>query len=146
MDTSFLGKINEEFGQGKISASQQSGLVLAYIGDAVYDMIIRTYICAGKETKVNQLHRKAIKYVKAKAQSDIFQAVESKLTEEEIAVYRRGRNAKSATVPKNADLIDYRRATGFEALVGYLYLEKQYDRLIEIIKYGIAEIENEVHQ
>ncbi|WP_041701804.1 Mini-ribonuclease 3 [Gottschalkia acidurici] len=111
---------------------QLSPLQLAYIGDAVYELLVRTYILSKKNISVHHLHKEAIKYVKAKAQRDILFSIEENLTEEEWNVVKRGRNAKSGTVPKNADLQDYKYSTGFEALIGFLYLLKRYDRLDEI--------------
>lgn len=115
-------------------------LVLAYIGDAVYELAIREFLVAQGLSKVNQLHRTAVKYVKAGAQAKALFGLEGKLSETEMAVVRRGRNAKSATVPKGADVIDYRHATALEALIGYLYLKGQQERLQEIIKLAIEEI------
>ena len=109
-------------------------LQLAFVGDGVYEVFIRNYILNNnKELSTHKLHVEAIKYVKAHAQSEIIRRIESDLTEEEIYIYKRGRNTKSATVPKNADLAEYRAATGFEALVGYLYLINEIDRLNTIL-------------
>lgn len=109
-------------------------LQLALIGDGVYEIFIRNYILSENlGLSAHKIHVKAIQYVKAQAQSNIINALESELTEDELYIYKRGRNAKSATVPKNADVRDYRNATGFEALVGYLYLINDYDRLKEIL-------------
>lgn len=109
-------------------------LQLALIGDGVYEVFIRNYIlCENKGLSAHKIHVEAIKYVKAKAQSDIINALEEELKEDELYIYKRGRNAKSATVPKNANVRDYRNATGFEALVGYLYLTRQEDRLNEFL-------------
>ena len=116
-------------------ASQYSPLVLAYIGDAVYEVYVRARVIEEHpDMPAYKLHRLTVQYVKAHAQSDSVFFLENTLSEKELAVYKRGRNAKSATVPKNADLTEYRRATGFEALVGYLYLEKKKDRLNEIME------------
>lgn len=117
-----------EFPQKK--ASQYSPLVLAYIGDSIYEVYVRTRVIAeNPDMPAYKLHKQAIRYVKAQAQSNSIVELEDELTDDELAVYKRGRNAKSATIPKNADLIDYRRATGFEALIGYLYIKKEHDRL-----------------
>ena len=96
-----------------------SPLVLAYIGDAVYELLIRTKV-------INH--------------GSIIKAIQDDLTEEELAVYKRGRNAKSATTAKHATMMDYRVATGFEALVGYLYLQAQHDRLLDLIRDGLEKI------
>ncbi|WP_138160570.1 Mini-ribonuclease 3 [Peptoniphilus catoniae] len=113
------------------SIKELSALSLAFIGDAVYELLVRTYILKGNKT-VNGLHREAIGYVKAKAQADSIRAVLGELTKEELSVYRRGRNTNPHTVPKNAKLSDYREATGLEALFGYLYLKDRGKRIIEI--------------
>lgn len=107
-------------------------LQLAYIGDAVYELYIRTYILDRYKSKVKNLHIHSIGFVKAAAQAELTHVLEPLLTEEEDRVLKRGRNAKSVTIPKNAKVTDYKNATGFEALIGYLYLKKEYDRL-EII-------------
>lgn len=126
----------------KDEARMLNPLQLALIGDGVFEVFIRNYILT-KNTALsaNKIHVKAIGYVKAKSQSAIMHEIEELLNEEEEAVYKRGRNAKSPTVPKNADVRDYRMATGFEALIGYLYLTGNKERLefifnksIEIIK------------
>ncbi|WP_326511867.1 Mini-ribonuclease 3 [Clostridium intestinale] len=118
----------------KEEARMLNPLQLAFVGDGVYEVFIRNYILNNnKELSTHKLHVEAIKYVKAHAQSEIIRRIESDLTDEEIYIYKRGRNTKSATVPKNADLAEYRAATGFEALVGYLYLINQIDRLNTIL-------------
>ena len=105
-------------------------LVLAFIGDGIYEVFIRTYLVEiNREMLVHRLHVKTISFVKAHAQSEFVKSLESELTEEELYFYKRGRNAKSGTVPKNANVQEYRSATGFEALVGYLYITEQNQRL-----------------
>ena len=105
-------------------------LQLALVGDGVYELFIRNSILSNNlELSAHKIHVKAIGYVKAKSQSLIMHEIESELTNEEEYIYKRGRNSKSATVPKNADVRDYRMATGFEALVGYLYLIGDTERL-----------------
>ncbi|HBE9935379.1 TPA: Mini-ribonuclease 3 [Clostridioides difficile] len=122
-----------------------SPLVLAYLGDTVYETYIREYLIRqNTQRKVNDLHKLAIKYVKAKAQATIIHEIEIELTEEESKIYKRGRNQKSNTSPKNADIIDYKHATGFEALVGYLYLNNEIERLQYIINKGIKIIERDI--
>jgi ribonuclease III family protein len=115
-----------------------SPLVLAYIGDAVYEVFIRTLIVSKGNAPVHQLHVRSIKYVKAKAQSDIVHRIMDMLTPEEQDVVRRGRNAKSGTIPKNADVTEYKYATGFESLIGYLYLKRDLSRLKEIFNMSIS--------
>lgn len=119
---------------GNKKPAQYSPLVLAYIGDAVYEVYVRNRVIEEHEDMpAYKLHRLSVEYVKAHAQSRSMQVLEPLLTEEELAVYKRGRNAKSSTVPKNADLTDYRRATGFETLVGWLHLSMKEQRLKEIM-------------
>lgn len=113
-------------------------LQLALIGDGVYELFIRNSILLdNKELNAHKMHVKAIGYVKAKAQSDIMKELEENLTEDELYIFKRGRNAKSATVPKNANVRDYRMATGFEALVGYLYLTGNNERLLFVLNKSI---------
>ena len=120
-----------------------SPLVLAYLGDTVYESYVREYLIRKNiNKKVNDLHKSAIKYVNANAQATVIPAIEEELTEDEERIYKRGRNQKSHTSPKNADIIDYKHATGFEALIGYLYLSEDNERLKYIISKGIEIIEN----
>ncbi|MEE0409423.1 MAG: ribonuclease III domain-containing protein [Clostridia bacterium] len=110
-------------------------LVLAYIGDSLYDVYVRSRLIAENgDLSAHKLHVEAIRYVKAHGQSAAVLAIEDKLTEDELSAYKRGRNTKSFTVPKNADVGEYRRATGFEALLGWLYVRKETDRLDEIME------------
>ncbi len=128
----------------KIDYKQLNGLALAYIGDGIYDLYIRKYVLEKGLTQPNRLHRATTNYVSAKAQAFIVhQLIEEQnyLTEEEINYYKRGRNAKSHTSAKNADITTYRIATGFEALCGYLYLSQQQARLEDIFIRSIAIIE-----
>lgn len=119
----------------KIKPSQHSPLVLAYIGDGVYELYVRErLIFEHSDMPPHKLHILSTTHVKAHSQSNSMNVIEPLLTEQELAIFKRGRNAKSATVPKNADVTDYRRATGFEALIGYLYLSKNDDRLKEIMR------------
>lgn len=114
-----------------------SPLTLAYIGDSVYELVIRTLLVSCGNTPVNQLHHKATQMVKASAQAQMIRKLEPLLTEEERAVYRRGRNAHSPTMAKHATMSDYRHATGFEALIGYLYLGGKETRMLELIRDGL---------
>ena len=116
-----------------------SPLTLAYIGDGVYELVIRTILVKKGNCPVNRLHKKASSLVKAGAQSAIMEVIEEKLTPEELSVYRRGRNAHSPTMAKHATMADYRRATGFEALMGYLYLKEDYTRMLTLVRMGIGE-------
>ena len=114
-------------------------LVLAYIGDAVYELYIRLHIAKNGALKTNALHKSSIGFVCAKAQANILEKIENDLTEEEKNIVRRGRNAHSNTIPKNASVADYKKATAFEALIGYLFLKNDIIRLEELIKYAIRE-------
>lgn len=118
-----------------MDAKQANGLTLAYIGDAVFELYIRSYILDGGLTKVNELHKKAIEYTSAQAQANaIYYLLDNNLlSEEEITIYKRGRNSHVKTARKSTDLQTYLDATGFEALIGYLYLEKNEERLAEIL-------------
>lgn len=135
---SLFRQIKENFSCREQDVQAYSPLTLAYIGDAVYELIVRTVVVERANRSANDLHKKAVKYVKAEAQSAMIQALLPVLTEEEEAVFKRGRNAKSYTTAKNASVGDYRRATGFEALIGYLYLTEQTERILFLVKEGIA--------
>ena len=111
-----------------------SPLVWAYMGDAVYEQFIRKYIIDQGVSKNGAYHRKAIKYVSANAQVRILKEIEPYLTEEELNIVKRGRNSNPHSHAKNADIVDYKWATGFEALIGFLYLNEQNDRLNEILE------------
>ncbi len=110
-----------------------SPLQLAYIGDGVYELFIRTYLLDGRKN-VNQMNKLARKLVNAESQAIIVTALEDDLSQKEARIVKRGRNAKIKSSPKNMDIMDYKYATGFEALIGYLYLREEYDRLYEIIE------------
>lgn len=134
---SFTKAIFEGLNLNETNPRQLSPLVLAYIGDCAYDLIIKTKIVSEGNTQVNKMNKQASSLVKAEAQSIMIGVLEPLLTSDEEAIYKRGRNAKSYTSAKNASITDYRRATGFEALVGYLYLTEQFDRLVELVKIGL---------
>lgn len=110
-----------------------SPLQLAYIGDSVYELLVRTYLVT-KGISVKDLHKATTNYVKAKAQAKFVHELEEKLTEKEKLIIKKGRNAKSNTSPKNTDIIDYKYATGFECLFGYLYLMNQDERIKELFE------------
>ncbi len=135
---SFLGQIKKEFECKEVDVRAYSPLTLAYVGDAVYEVVIRTVIAERANRAANELHKRAVKYVQAGAQAAMITALQEILTEDELAVFKRGRNAKSNTSAKNASITDYRKATGFEALIGYLYLMDQMDRVLYLVKEGIA--------
>ncbi|MCT4566565.1 MAG: Mini-ribonuclease 3 [Maledivibacter sp.] len=138
----FLGSFNlNVMKQGELQTV--SPLVFAYIGDALYEIYVRTYIVHKYKVKVNELHKLSTKFVKAAAQAKIVHAIEGELTEEEWKMIKRGRNQKSGSVAKNASITDYKYATGFECLLGYLYLLGKTKRLEEIINKAIDIIEKE---
>lgn len=105
---------------------------LAYAGDAVYELLVRSYIIHNHDINVNKMHRLSVRFVKANAQAYLIDKLDCELTEEEKRIVKRGRNAKVTSSPKNAELMNYRYATGFEALFGYLYLNNELDRLLEL--------------
>lgn len=132
------------FGTGKQEVNTYSPLTLAYIGDGIYEIIIRTIVVTndGNE-QVNKLHKKSSSLVKAETQAKMIRLIMESLTEEEERIYKRGRNAKSFTSAKNASIGDYRTATGFEALMGYLYMDGRMERLCELVKMGLEKMEEE---
>lgn len=119
---------------------EYSPLALAYLGDAVYDLVIRSLVMSRGNVQVNKMHKKTASLVKAEAQAQMYMLLEEELTEEEKAVYRRGRNAKSVTMAKNASMRDYRMATGFEALMGYLFLTEQLERMAQLVGDGLKKM------
>lgn len=136
--------IKETFRMPDINADQYSPLTLAYMGDCAYEIVIRTLLVHKGNTHVDRLNKRASNLAKAATQSQIIGAVMESLTEEEVTIYKRGRNAKSYTSAKNASINDYRRATGFEALIGWLYLKGDFKRMTEIIRLGFEAIGAEV--
>lgn len=132
-----LEQIKSTFACKEQDVRGYSPLTLAYIGDAIYELVIRSVVVNRANRSANDLHKKTVRYVKAEMQSAMIQALSTELTPDEDAVYKRGRNAKSYSVAKNASLGDYRKATGFEALMGYLYLTGQTDRMLYLIQKGI---------
>ena len=128
-----------EFDIGKgVEPNQYSALTLAYIGDCIYELYVRLYLIKDLDYPVKVLHKTATKYVKASSQAEYFRIIEGILTEEEMAVFKRGRNAKSYTSAKNASIGDYRIATGYEALFGYWYLSGQTERMLEMAQVAIT--------
>ncbi len=130
-------------GKSLQSVKQLSPLVLAFVGDSVFDLFIRSRLAMKKKDTAHKMHVKATGYVKAEAQRKIAMSLHDIMNSEEKMIYRRGRNAKSATIPKNADIIDYRHATAFEAVLGYLYLLGKEERLEELLDKAAAVIERE---
>ncbi|MCI9328534.1 Mini-ribonuclease 3 [Schaedlerella sp.] len=133
----FYDQIREVLGLPETDVDSYSPLVLAYMGDCVYDLIIKSMVVSRGNKQVHRLHEETSSYVQASAQSRMMRAMQPHLTEEEHAIYRRGRNTRSVSAAKNQTITDYRRATGFEALVGYLFLKKRYARLMELVKIGL---------
>lgn len=121
----------------KTAADQYSPLVLAYMGDAVFEIFVREMIVLSSNRPVNKLHKMSSALVRAQSQARMIKAIKPYLTEKEYGIYRRGRNAKSNTSAKNASIKDYRRATGFEALIGYLYLDGQKERMHELMEKAV---------
>lgn len=133
-----LDAIKRDFDCKEVDIRTYSPLTLAYIGDAIYDLVIRTIVVERGNSTANKLHRKAVAYVNARVQARMIDALEDELSEEEESVYHRGRNAKSYTSAKNASVIEYRKATGLEALCGYLYLQGRQERMLYLIREAIV--------
>ena len=144
MEKGINAYIKEQFAIKEVDIKTYSPLTLAYIGDGIYDLVIRSIVVDKGNTKAAKLHQITSQLVKAHAQSEMMHAILPHLTEEEEDVYRRGRNAKSYTTAKNASIADYRKATGFEALVGFLYLTDDTDRILFLVKEGLAKLEMEL--
>lgn len=138
---SLKDKFMSEFELEEQDLRTYSPLTLAYIGDAVFELVVRTVLVERKNTQAEKLHKAATKIVKAETQALMIEALKEDLTEEEMAVFKRGRNAKAVTRAKNATMSEYRRATGFEALMGYLYLKGDIERMIELIHLGVEKAE-----
>lgn len=132
--------IKQQFDIGPVDIRTYSPLTLAYIGDGIFDLVIRSIVVGKGNTKASQLHAHTSHIVKAKTQAMMIDALEEILTEEEADIYRRGRNAKSPTMAKNATMADYRKATGFEALMGYLYLQDQFERVVELTRIAVEKL------
>ena len=113
---------------------QLSGTTLAYIGDSIYELKVREILIEKGLTKVDDLHKNAIKYTSATGQATAFDLIENILSEEEMSIFKRGRNSESTRKPRNTSLAIYKKATGLEALIGYLHLSKNIDRLDDLYK------------
>ncbi len=135
--------MREVFQMEEVDIQTYSPLALAYIGDCVYDLIIKSIVISKGNKQVNKIHKDTSSLVQASTQSLIMRTIQAHLTEEEHVIYKRGRNAKSVTPAKNQSITDYRRATGFEALLGYLYLKKEWKRLVDLVKIGLDSLEGE---
>ncbi len=137
LEEGLIRLIKDAFALPDTDLKTYSPLTLAYIGDVVYDLIIRTLVVEQGNAPVNKLHKRVSSMVKASAQMELYHGIEDMLTEEELSIYKRGRNAKSFTTAKNATITEYRSATGLEALMGYLYLDNRLDRVLELMKAGL---------
>ena len=129
-----INVILENLGIDKLPPEQYSPLTLAYLGDCIYELYVRSYLVKDGNENVNNLHKSATTYVCCKGQAEFFRKVESLLSEKEMSVFKRGRNTKSH-VPKNSEMSDYRVATGVEALFGFLYLSGEEERICELLKH-----------
>ncbi len=137
MDKGIDSYLKERFGLPNVDIRTYSPLTLAYIGDCIFDLVIRSLVVAKGNARAGELHKRTSRIVKARTQAELIGYLKPFLTDEEEEIYRRGRNAKSPTMAKNATMSDYRKATGFEALMGYLYLKDQFERIVELTKAGI---------
>ena len=139
MEKGIEAYIKEQFHLPDVDIKSYSPLALAYIGDSIFDLIIRTIVVGKGNTKASQLHKRTSQVVKASAQSQMVEKLLPLMTPEEETIYKRGRNAKSPTMAKNATMAEYRRATGVEALMGFLYLDNQFERIVELIQTAMNE-------
>ena len=137
----FDSYMQEIFQMKEVDPGTYSPLTLAYIGDSIYDLVIKSLVVNEGNNQVQKLHKATSTLVQASAQSKMMRRMQEHLTEEEHAVFKRGRNAKSVSPAKNQSITDYRRATGFEALMGYLYLKKEWKRMLDLIKIGLESLE-----
>ncbi len=138
-----LENIQKQFALKEVNANSYSPLTLAYIGDSVFDIVIKTVVVEQANCAANKLHKKTSALVKAAAQAQMAEFLLPVLSEEEQNILRRGRNAKSNTIAKNATHSEYRKATGLEALIGYLYLEGRTERFVELIKMGVDNLQGQ---
>lgn len=137
MDKGIDSYLKERFGLADVDIRTYSPLTLAYIGDGIFDLVIRSLVVAKGNARAGELHKRTSRIVKAGTQAELIGYLKPFLTDEEEEIYRRGRNAKSPTMAKNATMSDYRKATGFEALMGYLYLNNRFERIVELTQTGI---------
>ncbi|WP_461815975.1 Mini-ribonuclease 3 [Faecalimonas sp.] len=143
IEINFNEYMKKIFSMQEVDIREYSPLTLAYIGDSIYDLIIKSLVINRGNKQVQKLHKETSSLVQASAQSKMMRAMQDELTDEERAVYKRGRNAKSVSPAKNQSITDYRRATGFEALLGYLYLKEDWKRMLDLVKIGLDSIEKE---
>lgn len=139
----FDSYMQEIFQMQEVDARIYSPLALAYIGDCIFDLVIKSLILNEGNKPVQKLHKETSRYVQASSQSKMMRRLQEELTEEEHQIYKRGRNSKTVSPAKNQTVTDYRRATGFEALIGYLYLNREYRRMLELVKLGIDSLNEE---
>lgn len=137
LERSLLSQIRETFGGGEVDIRTYSPVTLAYIGDAVFELIIRTLIVEKGQRAANTLHKHTTKVVCAQTQAKMIDAVYDTLSKKEQDIYRRGKNTKLHSTAKNASLADYRKATGFEALCGYLFLEDDVERITKLVRQAV---------
>jgi ribonuclease-3 family protein len=138
-----FNELEKTFELQEVNVAEYSPLTLAFMGDCVYEFIIRTKLIYRGNAPVNTLNKKSSALAKAQTQAKMIEGLFESLSEEEQAAYKRGRNANSHSKAKNATTGEYRKATGFESLLGYLYLKKDFDRIMEIVKKGFEIIEGE---
>lgn len=138
--------MQEMFQMQEVEAETYSPLALAYIGDCIFDLVIKNLVLNRGNKQVKKLHKETSQIVQASSQSKMMRVLQDELTEEEHQIYKRGRNSKTISSAKNQSVTDYRRATGFEALMGYLYLQRRYERMLELIKMGLDSLDNNEEQ
>ena len=144
MEKGIISYIRKQFELKEVDIRTYSPLTLAYIGDGIFDLIVRTVVVGRGNSNVGNLHKKTSHVVKAQTQAKMIGQLLPYLTEEEADIYRRGRNAHSPTMAKNATMSDYRKATGLEALIGYLYLEDQLERILFLIQKGMEQLHERI--
>ncbi|MCB6414697.1 ribonuclease III [Dorea acetigenes] len=139
----FDSYMQEIFQMQEVDIKTYSPLALAYIGDCIFDLIIKSLVLNQGNKQVQKMHKETSRIVQASAQSLMMREIQKHLTEEEHLVYKRGRNTKTVSPARNQSLTDYRRATGFESLLGYLYLKKEWKRMLDLVKIGLDSLETE---
>ena len=138
--------MQEMFQMQEVEAETYSPLALAYIGDCIFDLVIKNLVLNRGNKQVKKLHKETSQIVQASSQSKMMRVLQDELTEEEHQNYKLGRNSKAISPAKNQSVTEYRRATGFEALIGYLYLQRRYERMLELIKMGLDSLDNNEEQ
>lgn len=143
VDWQFDSYMQEIFQMKEVDIREYSPLALAYIGDCIFDLVIKSLVMNEGNKQVQKMHKETSRIVQASAQSLMMREIQKHLTEEEHLVYKRGRNTKTVSPARNQSLTDYRRATGFESLLGYLYLKKEWKRMLDLVKIGLDSLETE---